>query len=237
MQHAIVTCKFPSQTVPCSLGPGTWSLCNLGLCLLQSGPHRYILPTCLTSDCWGWEAQGSADFSWQHNPAQTHQFAASTLFQSWLCHLGTFSSQSVCYSRVWSESNLYTSTGKKAYHESSPQICIQQRQIASSNHLFKLALFILSSSNYQWLCLSLAFLFHCDLETTRSISTLLLSFLNTICNFLYLLPHPPCLQAPPPVLAHKHIYIQPTLLTSYLNSAALQAWKHLGEASFKHSPH
>ena len=43
-------------------------------------------------------------------------------------------------------------------------------KLLSSNHLFKLVLFILSSSNYQWLCLSLAFLFHCELETTISIS-------------------------------------------------------------------
>lgn len=110
---------------------------------------------------------------------------------------------------------------KRLIMKALPKSASSKDKLPSSNHLFKLALFILSSNNYQWLCLSLASLFHCDLETTRSISNVLLSFLNTICNFSYPLPHPPCLQAPPPLLAHKHRYI-----FSLLYSPAIPIQQH-----------
>lgn len=161
-----------------------------------------------TWDCWGWGVQGSAGFSWQHNPAQTPPVCSKRPLPELAVPSGDILTTQCLLLTCWKwVPPLYSHWQKGSSCKLSPNLCPARSNCSAQIILpLKLVLFILASSNYQWPCLSLVFLFHFELETTISISIPLLSFPNIICNFSYLLQNPPCLQTLLPVLAHKHIH-------------------------------
>lgn len=181
---------------PCSLRPVTWSLCDLGLCYSQ-------VRIAIFFHCASLEIAGGEE--WRDQQVFQDSTTQHKLFP--VCSKHPLSELAVPSGDIliircllltclkWVPP-VYTHWQKGSPWKLSPNLHPAKVKLLSSNHLFKLALVILSSSNFQWLCLSLAFLLHCELETTTSISVLL-SFPNIILNFSYLPPNPPCLQTSP----------------------------------------